>query len=130
MGVDLGLPHFDGELEELGLLAQTAGLTPVDRVSCKRKAPDAALFIGKGKADEIKLLAAQTGEPVILAPAMGDRTGHPVLWPRPFFKELSQLRGDKGAREIIDRHRNRLRAVPLNDPGIFRDFDQPDAFIS
>jgi len=61
VGVDLGLPHFDGELEELGLLAQTAGLTPVARVSCKRKAPDAALFIGKGKADEIKLLAAQTG---------------------------------------------------------------------
>ncbi|MDP3759495.1 MAG: GTPase HflX [Ramlibacter sp.] len=66
VGVDLGLPHFDGDLEELGLLAQTAGLTPVARVSCKRKAPDAALFIGKGKADEIKLLAAQTGANEIL----------------------------------------------------------------
>ena len=66
MGVDLGLPHFDGELEELGLLAQTAGLTPVARVSCKRKAPDAALFIGKGKADEIKALAAETGANEIL----------------------------------------------------------------
>jgi GTP-binding protein HflX len=57
VGVDFGLPHFDGELEELGLLAQTAGLTPVARVVCKRKAPDAALFIGSGKADEIKELA-------------------------------------------------------------------------
>jgi GTP-binding protein HflX len=66
VGVDLGLPHFDGELEELGLLAQTAGLTPVARVSCKRKAPDAALFIGKGKADEIKALAAETGANEIL----------------------------------------------------------------
>jgi GTPase len=27
VGVDFGLPHFDGELEELGLLAQTAGYT-------------------------------------------------------------------------------------------------------
>jgi GTP-binding protein HflX len=61
VGVDLGLPHFDAELEELGLLAQTAGLTPVARVTCKRKAPDAALFIGKGKADEIKALAEETG---------------------------------------------------------------------
>jgi GTP-binding protein HflX len=26
VGVDLGLPHFDGELQELGLLAETAGL--------------------------------------------------------------------------------------------------------
>ncbi|HSI53378.1 MAG TPA: GTPase HflX, partial [Ramlibacter sp.] len=33
---------------------------------CKRKAPDAALFIGKGKADEIKALAAETGATEIL----------------------------------------------------------------
>ncbi|MDM0081066.1 GTPase HflX [Variovorax sp. J31P179] len=57
VGVDFGLPHFDGELEELGLLAQTAGLQPVARLVCKRKAPDAALFVGSGKADEIRELA-------------------------------------------------------------------------
>ena len=57
IGVDFGLPHFDAELEELGLLAQTAGLSPVARLVCKRKAPDAALFVGSGKADEIKELA-------------------------------------------------------------------------
>jgi GTP-binding protein HflX len=66
VGVDLGLPHFDGELEELGLLAQTAGMVPVARVTCKRRAPDAALFIGSGKADEIKLLAAQVGATEVL----------------------------------------------------------------
>jgi GTPase len=66
VGVDLGLPHFDTELEELGLLAQTAGLQPVARITCKRKAPDAALFIGSGKADEIKALADETGATEIL----------------------------------------------------------------
>jgi GTP-binding protein HflX len=66
VGVDLGLPHFDNELEELGLLAQTAGMQPVARVTCKRRAPDAALFIGSGKADEIKLLAAQVGATEVL----------------------------------------------------------------
>ncbi len=66
VGVDLGLPNFDGELEELGLLAQTAGLTPVARITCKRKAPDAALFVGSGKADEIKQLATQLGATEIL----------------------------------------------------------------
>ncbi len=66
VGVDLGLPHFDAELEELGLLAQTAGMQPVSRVTCKRRAPDAALFIGSGKADEIKLLAAQVGATEVL----------------------------------------------------------------
>ncbi len=66
VGVDLGLPNFDGELEELGLLAQTAGLEPAARITCKRKAPDAALFVGSGKADEIKLLAADVGATEIL----------------------------------------------------------------
>ena len=66
VGVDLGLPHFDGELEELGLLARTAGLEPVASITCKRRAPDAALFVGTGKADEIKMLAAQHGAEEIL----------------------------------------------------------------
>ena len=66
VGVDLGVPNFDSELEELGLLAQTAGMSPVARITCKRRAPDAALFIGSGKADEIKLLAAQLGAKEVL----------------------------------------------------------------
>lgn len=66
VGVDFGLPHFDGELEELGLLAETAGLKPVARITCKRKAPDAALFVGSGKADEIKELALMHGATEIL----------------------------------------------------------------
>lgn len=66
VGVDLGYPNFDGGLEELGLLAETAGLHPVARVTCKRRAPDAALFVGTGKADEIKLLAQQLGVQEVL----------------------------------------------------------------
>nr|WP_239024271.1 GTPase HflX [Ramlibacter humi] len=66
MGVDLGLPHFDAELQELGELARTAGLQPVARLTARRKAPDAALFVGKGKADEIKALAEEAGASEVL----------------------------------------------------------------
>jgi GTP-binding protein HflX len=66
VGVDLGAPNFDADLHELGLLAQTAGLQPVARVTCKRRAPDAALFVGTGKADEIKLLALESGATEVL----------------------------------------------------------------
>lgn len=66
VGVDFGLPHFDANLEELGLLAQTAGMEPVARITCKRKAPDAALFIGSGKADEIRTLAQMHGAVEVL----------------------------------------------------------------
>ncbi len=66
IGVDFGLPHFDADLVELGLLAKTAGLHPVARLTCKRKAPDAALFVGTGKADEIKALALLHGAVEVL----------------------------------------------------------------
>ena len=66
IGVDFGAPHFDADLQELGLLAQTAGLNPVARLTCKRKAPDAALFVGSGKADEIRTLAQMHGAQEVL----------------------------------------------------------------
>jgi GTP-binding protein HflX len=66
VGVDFGLPHFDHSLEELGLLAKTAGFVVADRVTCKRKAPDPALFVGSGKAEEIRLLAQATGASEVL----------------------------------------------------------------
>lgn len=57
VGVDLGgREPFDDTLDELALLAESAGDQPVARVIARRKAPDPALFIGSGKADEIKAL--------------------------------------------------------------------------
>jgi GTP-binding protein HflX len=57
VGVDFGgRSHFDASLDELALLAESAGDVPVARLIARRKAPDPALFIGSGKADEIKAL--------------------------------------------------------------------------
>ena len=57
VGVDFGRGKaFDPSLDELALLAESAGDIAVARVIARRKAPDAALFIGSGKADEIKAL--------------------------------------------------------------------------
>ncbi len=66
VGVDFGLPHFDEGLVELGLLAESGGLRPVARLTCKRKAPDPALFVGSGKADEIRELATLHGAMEVL----------------------------------------------------------------
>ncbi|QTN25372.1 GTPase HflX [Rhizobacter sp. AJA081-3] len=57
VGVDFGgRGPFDASLDELALLAESAGDVAVARVIARRKAPDAALFVGSGKADEIKAL--------------------------------------------------------------------------
>lgn len=57
VGVDFGgNSPFDASLDELALLAESAGDQPVARVTARRKSPDPALFVGSGKADEIKAL--------------------------------------------------------------------------
>ncbi len=62
VGVDLGGgASFDATLDELALLAESAGDTPVARLIARRKAPDAALFLGSGKADELKALVTESG---------------------------------------------------------------------
>jgi GTPase len=66
VGVDLGVPHFDATLNELGDLAVTAGYRVCERMACRRKAPDPALFVGSGKAEEIKALALGHGATEIL----------------------------------------------------------------
>ncbi|MEQ1807965.1 MAG: GTPase HflX, partial [Burkholderiaceae bacterium] len=67
IGVDLGKArHFDPSLDELALLAESAGDVVVARLIARRKAPDAALFVGSGKADEIKALVAEQNAEVVL----------------------------------------------------------------
>jgi GTPase len=67
VGVDLGAASsFDSTLDELALLAESAGDVPVARVIARRKAPDAALFIGSGKADEVKSLVLGHGAQAVI----------------------------------------------------------------
>jgi len=57
VGVDIGQKaSFDASLDELALLAESAGDIAVGRMVARRKAPDPAFFIGSGKADELREL--------------------------------------------------------------------------
>jgi GTP-binding protein HflX len=53
VGVDFGTPDFEYDMEELRLLAESAGAHVRQMLTCRRKSPDAALFVGSGKAQEI-----------------------------------------------------------------------------
>lgn len=66
VGVDLGQAHFDATLAELEQLALSAGYRVCDKVVCRRRAPDPALYVGSGKADEIQALAAASGASEVL----------------------------------------------------------------
>ncbi|OYT99750.1 MAG: GTPase HflX [Burkholderiales bacterium PBB1] len=73
VGVAIGrAPGFDDTLDELALLAESAGDVAVARVVARRKSPDPALFIGSGKADEIKaLIEMHRAEVVLFDQALG-----------------------------------------------------------
>ncbi len=72
VGVDFGRnASFDASLDELALLAESAGDVAVARVIARRKAPDAALFVGSGKANEIlELVKAHEAEAVLFDQAL------------------------------------------------------------
>jgi GTP-binding protein HflX len=53
VGIDFGTGDFAASVEELALLARSAGAEPVTTITAKRSSPDAAYFVGSGKADEI-----------------------------------------------------------------------------
>jgi GTPase len=72
VGVDFGEPYFAEALDETSLLADTAGLSCVQRLSAKRQAPDAATFLGSGKVEELAELCRLTeAEIVVFANPIG-----------------------------------------------------------
>ena len=57
------------------------------------------------------------------APVSGGRRGHPVLFSRDLFTPLMALKGDAGAREILDGLGDSLMLIETSDPGILFDVD-------
>jgi len=53
VGLDFGKSDFAASLDELFLLAKSAGAEPAVTITGRRASPDAALFVGTGKAQEI-----------------------------------------------------------------------------
>ena len=52
----------------------------------------------------------QTGKPIVTS-NYGEAIGPPALFHKSLFKELMQLKGDVGARKIIERHSNEVATV-------------------
>jgi len=61
----------------------------------------------------------------LAAPLRDDRRGHPVGFAAGYRDELLALRGDTGARHIVERDVSQLVEVGIDDAGIFADIDIP-----
>lgn len=59
----------------------------------------------------------------IAVPEFKSKPGHPVGFGADFIADLRELDGDRGARAVIEKHRDRVIVLPVNDAGIHRDVD-------
>lgn len=62
---------------------------------------------------------------LLAAPFVEGQRGHPVGFAAPLKDELLALEGDEGARRVIAAHKEQLRRVDCDDPGILADIDVP-----
>lgn len=80
---------------------------------------DISAMIAHWEPGEILRGAAEDGTP-----------GHPVIFPADLFEELSGLSGDTGAREVLVRHRARIRLFPLPGRHALTDLDSPEEWAA
>lgn len=66
----------------------------------------------------------------IAAPVCRGRRGHPVIFSGKYRRELMELTGDTGGREIIARHPDDFHEVKVEDEGIFTDIDTIETYQS
>lgn len=68
---------------------------------------------------------ALAGGALLAAPYFRGRRGHPVGIAGAFRAELEGMKGDEGARRLLERHPDKLIKIPVGDPGVIRDIDTP-----
>lgn len=66
VSIDFGKPDFEPQTEEFLMLAKGAGAEIVDTIIARRPRPDAKLFVGTGKADEIGLSVQEHQAEIVL----------------------------------------------------------------
>lgn len=80
-------------------------------------------------AEDLRRLAGTwRRQPLCIAAARyGAAIGVPAIFPRHLFGELSELKGDAGARALLKRHADRLVKIPM--PSAAFDLDTPDDLL-
>ncbi len=64
----------------------------------------------------------------VVAPRHAGQRGNPVLFDRATFPEFAALRGDIGARPVIQAHADEIAWVDWPTPEILQDIDTPEAY--
>ncbi|MBF8739787.1 nucleotidyltransferase family protein [Pseudomonas guariconensis] len=75
----------------------------------------------------LRRLAEAASASNIVLPQHAGRQGHPVVFGRVFWPALMKLVGDEGARRVVRANPAHCVAVAVDDEGVLRDVDTPNA---
>lgn len=69
---------------------------------------------------------------MICRPVAGGSTniGHPVIFPKKYFEELKLIRGDSGARNVVQKNEGSINLYNTDDSAYFLDLDTPEEFTN
>jgi len=81
-------------------------------------------FVRAGTFD--KIADAFAGQAAVF-PTYAGKRGNPVLLSRSLFADIMDLSGDQGARALLGAIPDRVGEVAVEDPGVLRDLDRPEA---
>ncbi|ALN20396.1 nucleotidyltransferase family protein [Ectopseudomonas mendocina] len=99
-----------------------------ERLLAESNADAVAIFLADMPSihrDSLETLIAQSSANTIALPSYQGKRGHPVLFGRDFWPQLTMLSGDAGAKPVLQQNPNAVRIVELDDPGVLQDIDTP-----
>ena len=70
-------------------------------------------------------MAFQRNSDKIIIPSFEGRQGNPVLWPKSYFSRLKFLKGDQGAKAILQENTDSIIRIDFEDKAIMFDVDDP-----
>ena len=65
----------------------------------------------------------------IVIPFFAKQRGNPVMIGSQFFPQLSELKGDSGARQLMHQHPELVERLDVTDPGVLRDVDTVEELL-
>ncbi len=77
---------------------------------------------------DILITTRRTTEQLIVTPLYDGKRGNPVLFSASLFAELLATIGDEGGRSVIERHRQELATVEMDNPMANYDVDTWEAY--
>ncbi|UTF60625.1 NTP transferase domain-containing protein [Gilvimarinus sp. DA14] len=103
----------------------------VDR--CPPEVTSAAVFLGDMPfigLQTLNMVCAAAEENRIVRPIYKATPGHPVVFGRHFWEDLSALSGERAGLGFVQQNRQSLVNIPVDDPGSCRDINCPQDFPS